>query len=71
VNLSDYSRTGRKGQTWPAINSLVVPRADLAGFAAALRAGLEVSECLEGSKGESGSFGSVEKDKFGLPQIVW
>ena len=44
----------------------------MAGFVAAPRAGLEVSERLEGLKGASGSCGPVEKERLGLPEpIVW
>ena len=41
----------------------------MAGFAGP---GLEISERLEGSKGISGSFGPLEKERLDLPQlIVW
>ena len=48
-------RVGRKGQIWPALNSLVAPRAGLPGFAAAPRTDLEVSERLEELKEVSGT----------------
>ena len=45
---------------------MAVSRADVADFAAVPGVGLDNSEHLEGLKGVSGNFGSVEKERFDL-----